>query len=59
MELAHKKRSMPVGRLVAVTGLVVALMYAAADRLIEDVLEIASTWGQIGEVGTAAWFGDT
>lgn len=39
-----------VAGMVAFTAIVVALLYAVADRLIEDVLEIDSAWGQVGEI---------
>jgi diguanylate cyclase (GGDEF)-like protein len=37
-------------RLLLATGFVVAVLYAAADRLIEDVLKIESAYGQVFEV---------
>lgn len=47
-------RAPAVAPLVILTGLVVAVLYAVADRLVEDVFEIEAAWGQLGEIiGTA------
>ena len=46
-------RSTIVG-MVAFMAISVALLYAAADRIIEDVLVIESAWGQVGEIGIMA-----
>jgi diguanylate cyclase (GGDEF)-like protein len=39
---------------VVIVGLLIAVLYAAADRLMEDVLAIESKWGEVAEVAIMA-----
>jgi diguanylate cyclase (GGDEF)-like protein len=51
--MEHDPRTLgqrPVSFSLVITASVVALLYAAADRLIEDVLKFNSAWGELVEI---------